>query len=152
MNITDSCLLLIKSFEGFSSKPYHGSADPPMVFSIGYGITHYENGVSVELTDQPITEARAQELLIFWITQKANAIDRFIRKDLSDNQNAALISFAYNLGEGALRSSTLLKKVNANPIDVSIRDEFMKWVHSNGEVVEGLVNRRRDEANLYFTT
>jgi len=63
-----------------------------------------------------------------------------------------LISFAYNLGEGALRSSTLLKKVNANPIDVSIRDEFMKWVHSNGEVVEGLVNRRRDEANLYFTT
>lgn len=152
MKISDSCIALIKSFEGFSSKPYHGEADLPNVFTIGYGVTHYPNGVPVELSDAPISDAQAVEYLTFWITQKANAIDRFVRHDLSDNQNASLISFAYNAGEGNLRTSTLLKKVNANPIDVSIRDEFMRWVHANGEVVQGLVNRRRDEANLYFTT
>jgi lysozyme len=45
----------------------------------------------------------------------------------------------------------LLKKVNANPADKTIRDEFMKWNKGGGKVLNGLTRRREAEANLYFS-
>ncbi len=73
-----------------------------------------------------------------------------VNKPLTTNQWSALVSFVYNIGVSAFQRSTLLKKVNANPSDPTIRDEFMKWNKANGAVLPGLTNRRRDEANLYF--
>lgn len=152
MTINDKCIALIKEFESFRSNPYHGEADPPKVFTIGYGTTFYPNGTWVQLTDPPITEDTATKLLNWQVQKKARIIDNFLRDDLSPNQFGALISFAYNCGEGALRSSTLLKRVNANPIDTSIRDAFMMWVKDeHGNIIEGLVRRRKSEADLYFT-
>jgi lysozyme len=75
---------------------------------------------------------------------------QLITKPLTVNQESALVSFVYNVGVNALRRSTLLRKVNANPNDPTIRAEFMKWVTANGVRLQGLVNRRTDEANLYF--
>ena len=69
---------------------------------------------------------------------------------LTQNQFDALVSFVYNLGGGAFNGSTLRKKVIANPDDPSIRNEFMKWVNAGGKRVQGLVNRRAAEADLYF--
>jgi len=60
-------------------------------------------------------------------------------------------SFAFNVGVGNLKKSTLLKKVNANPADESIRAEFMKWNKAGGKVLNGLTKRRAEEADLYFT-
>jgi lysozyme len=77
-------------------------------------------------------------------------VDSYCRDDINQNQFDALVSFAYNLGPGNLKSSTLLKKVNANPEDESIRLEFMKWVKAGGKTLKGLVRRREAEANLYF--
>jgi lysozyme len=62
-----------------------------------------------------------------------------------------LVSFAYNVGLGALKSSTLLKRVNANPNDPDIERQFNRWNKGGGRVLKGLTNRRRNEANLYFT-
>lgn len=156
ITVNQACIDLIKEFEGLMLKAYHGADDPPNVFTIGYGIIKYPptylNGKNVAIEDDPITEEQSESFLRFYVNQKANLIDNFLRDDLSGNQFGALISFAYNLGEGALRYSTLLKKVNANPMDVTIRDEFNKWVHSNGKVIEGLKRRRSAEADLYFTT
>ena len=104
----------------------------------------------VALTDPPITEAQAENFLHYEVSQKSAAIDLLLRDDLSSNQFGALISFAYNLGDTALKQSTLRMKVNKNPVDTTIRDEFMRWVHSNGAVVEGLIRRRKAEADLYF--
>lgn len=156
ISVSKKCIQLIKYFEGLRLSPYHGDADPPNVFTIGYGTIKYPpdyfNGKKVELTDPSITEPQAADFLYYFVRQKALAIDPFLRDDLTENQYAALISFAYNLGEGALRSSTLLKKLTVNPKDVTIRDEFMKWVHGEGGVVlEGLKRRRKEEADLYFT-
>jgi lysozyme len=78
------------------------------------------------------------------------SVDSFCRDDINQNQFDALVSFAYNLGVGNLKSSTLLKKVNANPSDPTIRDEFMKWVNGGGKKLPGLVKRRQAEADLYF--
>jgi len=153
IKVNQACIDLIKSFEGLEFKPYHGQHDPPRLFTIGYGTTRYPDGKWVSLSDPPITEQQASMFLLHDIEAKANAIDPFLRDDLSENQFAALISFAYNCGEGALRSSTLLRRVNENPIHTSIRDAFMMWVKDeNHNTVPGLVRRRTAEADLYFTT
>ena len=55
------------------------------------------------------------------------------------------------VGTGALQKSTLIKKVNANPKDATIADEFLKWNKSAGRVLAGLTRRRQAEANLYFS-
>ena len=69
---------------------------------------------------------------------------------INQNQYDALVSFAYNLGVGALLKSTLFKKLKVNPNDPSIRTEFMRWVNAGGKRLTGLVRRREAEANLYF--
>ena len=154
VTINDNCINLIKSFEGLVLHPYHGAADRHDVFTIGYGTIkyppYYNRGKMVALTDPPITEAQAENFLHYEVSQKSAAIDLLLRDDLTANQYGALVSFAYNLGDGALKQSTLRKKVNLNPADPTIRDEFMRWVHSNGEVVQGLIRRRKAEADLYF--
>lgn len=153
--VNDACVKLIKSFEGLSLKAYHGAADKPGVDTIGYGSIQYPpdylKGRMVKLGDPDITEAQAESFLKWEITQKTKAIDVLLRDDLSPNQFAALISFAYNLGDGALKQSTLRLKVNTNPHDPTIRAEFAKWVNANGKKVNGLVRRRQAEADLYFT-
>jgi len=156
IRITDICTNLIKEFEGFRANPYHGEKDPPRVFTIGYGTIKYPpnylGGKNVALSDPPITEEQAENFLKYYVNQKALAIDPFLRDDLSDNQFASLISFAYNEGDNALRTSTLLRRVEANKQDVSIRDAFMMWVKDDhGNEVAGLKRRRTIEADLYFT-
>lgn len=155
ITINAACISLIKSFEGLVLKPYHGAADRPDVFTIGYGTIkyppYYMRGKQVALTDPPISEALAEDFLRYEVTQKSIAVDLLLRDDLNANQFGALISFAYNLGEYALKISTLRVKVNKNPTDETIRAEFMKWIHANGKVVAGLKRRRAAEADLYFT-
>lgn len=140
---------LIKSFEGLSLKGYHDSIDPSNVNTIGYGTIAYPDGTKVKVGDI-ITQDQAYEYLTWEVNQKASVITPMIKSILNDNQFGALVSFAYNLGEGNLKSSTLLKKVNINPNDLTIRDEFIKWNKSNGNVIAGLTRRRIAEADLYF--
>jgi len=142
---------LIKHFEGFFPNAYHDSIDRIGIDTIGYGSTTYPNGTKVKVGDKPITEAQAIEYLTFEVNQKAVAVSRLVTSQLTDNQFGALVSFAYNLGEGNLSSSTLLKKVNVNPKDPSIQLEFDKWIYSNHLPVKGLETRRRAEWKLYST-
>jgi lysozyme len=139
---------LIKKFEGLKLKPYLCSAGVP---TIGYGNTLYENGKKVSLKDSVITESRATELLSYSLRNLEQQVDSFCRDDINQNQFDALVSFAFNLGPYNLKSSTLLKKVNKNPKDPTIRDEFMRWTKAGGKVLKGLVERRKAEADLYFS-
>lgn len=141
-------LELIKQFEGLSLTPYVCAGG---INTIGYGNTYYTNGKKVTLQDKPITKEQAEELLKFSLSTYEKAVDSFCRDDISQSQFDALVSFAYNLGTGALQKSTLIKKVNANPKDVTIADEFMKWNKANGKVLVGLTKRRQAEANHYFS-
>lgn len=141
-------LELIKQFEGLSLTPYVCAGG---INTIGYGNTYYTNGKKVTLKDKPLTLQQADELLKFSLTTYEKAVDSFCRDDISQGNFDALVSFAYNLGTGALQKSTLIKKVNANPKDVTIADEFMKWNKANGTVLKGLTRRRQAEANLYFS-
>lgn len=148
-------------------KPYKCPAGIP---TIGYGNTFYEDGTKVKLTDPAITKERAIAILKKAMDYFEKQVDAYTTDKVNQNQFDALVDFAYNAGVGALKASTLLKKVNANPNDPTIRNEFMKWVYGgdgtknkkdddgDGLIDEagekqklgGLVNRRKAEADLYF--
>lgn len=146
--ISQKGLDLIKRFEGLSLKPY---LCPASIATIGYGNTYYTDGKKVKLTDPSITKTKADELLKFLIQSYEKDVDSFCRDDISQHQFDALASFAYNCGPRNLKSSTLLKKVNLNPNDSTIRAEFMKWNKGAGKVLAGLTKRRQAEADLYFS-
>ncbi|RAR75682.1 lysozyme [Flavobacterium aciduliphilum] len=141
-------IALIKKSEGFKAKPYRCPAGVP---TIGYGCTHYPNGKPVTLADPALTEPQATALLQAVLSHYEDGVNRYVQKRIHQNQFDALVSFAYNLGLEALRGSTLLKKVNQSPSDPTIKNEFLKWVHSNGKILPGLVVRRTEEAALYFS-
>ena len=139
---------LIKSFEGFYAKPYLCPASVP---TIGYGTTRYPNGNKVTLKDASITEQQGVEYLMDDLKTFEKYVDSYCRDDVNQNQFDALVSFCYNLGPNNLKSSTLLKKVNLNPSDPSILNEFLKWNKGGGRVLKGLTKRRQAESNLYFS-
>lgn len=146
--ISDACIDLVKSFEGFFSKPYLCPANVP---TIGYGTILYPNGKKVTLQDLPIDEKKAIEFMRFELNQKAKEVDAMTTDAVNQRQFDALVSFAYNCGSGALKGSTLLKRVNANPQDLSIVDAFLMWTKADGKTLNGLVRRRKAEAKLYFS-
>jgi lysozyme len=147
MNINPATRALIRRFEGCKLKAYQCSAK---VWTIGVGNTFYEDGSAVKQGDV-ITQERADRLFVILLDQFAAQVRPLIKQPLNDNQFGALLSFAYNAGVGALRRSTLLRLVNANPSNPLIRQEFQKWVRAGGQVLLGLQRRRTAEADLYFT-
>lgn len=166
IKVIDKGLNLIKSFEGIvDGNPKTVSLDPYICpagyWTIGWGHVVTFNGKmlrgaenkSVAYAQYPngITRAQAEELLKVDLTKFINQIINLIKVELNDNQDNALLSFAFNLGPGNLAKSTLLKKVNANPSDPSIRTEFMKWVNKGTSFEKGLTRRRAAEADLYFS-
>lgn len=148
MRITRKGIDLIKKYEGFSKIPYVCPAGVP---TIGYGNTFYTDGKKVTMADKPITEAQAEQLLVVLVDSFADKVTKLLKQQLNENQFNAVLCFAYNVGTGALAKSTLLKKINANPNDKTIRDEFLKWNKAGGKVLNGLVKRRLEESDLYFT-
>ena len=141
MKTSHKGIALIKEFEGLRLKAYKC---PGGVWTIGYGHTA---GVKPGMV---ISEAQAEEYL------KADliAFERYLNGlglALNQNQFDALVSFIYNVGTGNFSSSTLLRKVRANPQDNSIMDEFLRWVYSKGRVLPGLQHRRLAEMKLYFS-
>lgn len=141
-------IAFIKNYEGFSAHPYLDSAGIP---TIGYGSTYYEDGSRVKMVDPSITQQKAESLLLHTLKHYELAVDSYTRDDINQHQFNALTSFCYNEGAAKLRSSHLLQKVNADPSDPGIRSEFNKWVFAAGEKINGLIARRKAEADMYFS-
>jgi lysozyme len=137
---------LIKEFEGCKLKAYQCSAKK---WTIGYGNTFYKDGKPV-LPGHAITQQKAEQLFELIANDFANRVAKLVTSNVTSNQFGALVSFAYNCGIANLQKSTLLRKVNANPNDPTIRAEFLKWNKAGGKVLAGLTRRREAEANLYF--
>lgn len=149
MKTSNKGLELIKRFEGWFPSPY---LDPIGIPTIGYGFTYYLPSMrKVTMQDRPISLQEGEDMLKHVLVRYENDVKRFVKKTLTQNQFDALVSFTYNLGGANLAKSTLLKKINANPDDPTIRDEFAKWRLAGGKVFKGLERRRKAEADLYFT-
>jgi len=146
MKIVQETIDLLHKFEALRLNAYLCPAGVP---TIGWGNTFYENGRKVMLGES-ITKARADELFSNILNEFQKSVRKKVSVKLNDNQFSALVSFAYNVGMGNFRNSTLLRKVNANPNDTSIANEFKRWNKSNGRVLNGLKRRRKAESELYF--
>lgn len=136
---------LARRFEGCALEPYLCPAGVP---TIGYGATFYEDGRRVKLTDYPISQDRANAILLYQVrTVFLPAVVRLCPGVDDEDRLAALIDFTFNLGAGNLRASTLRRRVNAGEWD-HVPDELRKWVRAGGRVLRGLVARRAAEVAL----
>lgn len=147
MEPSENCYKFIVSQEEMRLKAYYDSGGVP---TIAAGCTHYEDGTPVKITDS-ITRPRANDLFKHTVDKFARSVSEYLDATVKQNQFDALVSFAYNVGIIQFAKSTLLRKVDRNPDDIGIRNEFMRWNKDNGKVLKGLVNRRQKEADLYFS-
>ena len=138
--INQAGLDLIKRFEGCKLRAYR---DPVGVWTIGYGHT------KTTRPGQQITKEQAEALLRQDIAEFEQAVESLIDVPLTDNQFGALVSFAFNVGAGALRRSTLRQKLNAGDYEGAAR-ELLKWDKAGGRVLRGLSRRRYAEMTLFL--
>lgn len=145
MKMTDEGLTLIMRFEGFRETAY---LCPAGVWTIGYGHTARSGppGVAQGMT---MPEEEARVVLGRDVERFAADVRLALRRDISDRQFSALVSFAYNVGSGAFRSSSVLKAVNAGDFEAVPR-RLQLWVKAGGKVLPGLVRRRAAEVELFI--
>lgn len=132
-------LKIIKDFEGLRLKAYKCSAG---VWTIGYGHT---SGVK---EGDVITKEQAEKYLKKDVISFENTVNGVVKVKLNQNQFDALVSLVFNIGSGAFKKSTLLKKLNAGDYD-SASEQFLVWVKAGGQTLKGLVNRREQERALF---
>ena len=138
---------LIQRFEGLRLAPY---LCPAKVWTIGYGATYGSDGRRVTRHTRSITEDEADALLTRDLGRFAAGVDRLVSVGLDPEQRAALVSFAFNLGLGALKASTLLRRVNGLEWG-DVPTQFRRWVYGGGQRLPGLVTRREAEVALWLT-
>jgi len=141
-------LEIIKKWEGCRLEAYICPAGIP---TIGYGSTRMKNG-PVRMGDK-ITQQEADKMLSDEISDLfAPGVFQLLpmAKKWRPEQVAAIISFAYNVGLGALEESALRKRLlnKEDPYKVVI-EELPRWNKADGKTLEGLVNRRKDEVSLF---
>lgn len=144
--VSDNGIDFLIKEEGMILKPYLDSVGIP---TIGIGCTYYENGKKVKMTDPPITKARAIKLFRTVLKHYETAVWSVTRDDINQNQFDALTSLCFNIGVTGFKGSTVVKRVNCNPSDPSIKAAFEMWKNAGGKPI--LLNRRRREAKLYFS-
>lgn len=140
MQLSPNGVELIKHFEGCKLTAYRCSAD---VWTIGYGSTgpHVYEGLS-------ITEEYAEELLRDDLLRFESGVLSAVTVPINQDQYDALVSFAFNVGLGNLKSSTLLRKLNSRNY-VGAGNEFQRWNRAKGRVLNGLTRRRHAESRLF---
>ena len=136
---------LICGFEGLRLKAYD---DGVGVWTIGFGTTIYPNGIRVKKGDI-CTEAQAKAYMAHDLKKFESAVNNAVTVPLNQNQFDALVSLAYNIGTNAFKNSTLVKKLNAGDIH-GASDQFDVWVNAGGKRMQGLVNRRAKEKEVFL--
>jgi len=131
---------LTKSFEGLRLEAYRDCAG---VWTVGYG--HTGPGVVEDMT---VNDAEAEVLLLADLEDAVACVNRKVIVAISQSQFDAMVDFCFNAGRGNFLQSTLLRKVNTGDFDGAAA-QFGLWVHAGGEVVAGLVRRRKAEAELF---
>lgn len=141
-------LKLLEQFEGLRLKAYR---DPVGVSTIGLGTTVYPDGRRVKMGDVCTKEQAYAYALHDIQTERIPTIQKAVKVPINNNELCALISLCYNIGNGGLAKSTLIKKLNAGVDRVTVANEFLKWNRAGGKVLAGLTRRRKAERSLFLT-
>lgn len=135
MTTSDHGKMHIIRYEGFSSAPYrdaHGC-------SVGYG--HWLHSGPCAASDRHVTKAEAWEMFEKDISLRENLLRKLVKVPLLQNEFDAMLGFMYNVGAGALRRSTLLKKLNAGD-KRGAADEFLRWSKNPGIIKRRIATRK----------
>jgi lysozyme len=134
-------LALIKKYEGCKLTAY---LCPANIVTIGYGNTFYKDGSKIKLGDK-ITQQQAEDLLMDLLPQFEAIVNKNIKIDLTQYQFDSLVSFVWNCG----KSETLFRLVNSKSKDLK---EWWQthYTTGGGKVLQGLVNRRKEESEVFF--
>lgn len=139
MEASDLLIKKITEFEGFSNTAYRCPAGK---WTCGIGHT---SGVTATTT---CTRKEAEQ----WLKEDLAPVEAYvntIEQVRTQGQYDALVDFAYNLGIGNLKSSTLLRKIKEGAPTGDIQEQFRRWVYAGGKVLKGLVKRREWEAQRW---
>ena len=140
MQYSDAALqALTKASEGCPPKIY---LDPVGIPTGGYGHT---KGLTKDMAGQPVSSAQADAWLREDLQSAVTSVNNLVKVPLTQHQFDALVDFAFNVGAGNFRSSTLLKLINAGNL-AAAGDQFARWIYAAGKVLPGLVKRRAAEA------
>lgn len=131
---------LIKKYEGCRLNAY---LCPAGVWTIGYGTTIYPSGQPVKKGDR-CTQAEAESMLADYIKTKIK-----LPAGLTKNQQEALTSLIYNIGQGAFDKSSLKKAIIAKDWKAVYKN--WDWVTGGGVFLKGLAKRRAEELMLFFS-
>lgn len=146
MQISDLGIQLVKGFEGLYLESYLDTAD---VWTIGWGHTGEVDGQVLD-AGMMITEEKAIELFKLDMQEFEEAVTELITVPLQQHQFDALVTFTYNVGKTALRTSTLRKLLNAGNYE-AVPEQMNRWNKSGGRITAGLVRRRKSEGHLFAT-
>lgn len=154
MNISDAGIAKLKQLEGSEPRVYKDSAGLPTIgvghllkkgeirsgkINMGGKYVDYRNGLSTFQIDQLLKQD---------LVSREQAVSSVIRVPLSENQFDTLVIFVFNIGREAFRNSTLARILNEGKYNL-VPEQLRRWVHSAGQKIDGLINRREAEVKLW---
>jgi GH24 family phage-related lysozyme (muramidase) len=153
LTTSDRGLTLLTECEGFRSHCYDDAAG---YCTIGFGHLVHRGCTGTDPSREApfadgVSETRALELLRGDVAIAESVVKRCVKQPLRQGAFDALVSFVYNVGEGAFTGSTLLRCLNQGHWAM-VPAQFHRWTHAGGKVLAGLVKRRRLEANMFAGT
>ena len=144
MRISENGIEFIRQLEGEKLTAY---PDIVGIWTIGVGHTGFVDGKPVA-RGMAITKEKSKELLTADLKRFESAVNDAVKVTLTQNQFDALVSLAFNIGEGALVRSTLVNKLNAGD-KKGAAEQFLVWKNAGGRVSQGLLNRRQKEKAMF---
>lgn len=144
MNISEKGIDFIRQAEGERLIAYQ---DIVGVWTIGVGHTGFVDGKPVA-RGMTITKEKSREILKADLVRFERAVNANVNVPLTQNQFDALVSLAFNIGEGAFSRSTLVRKLNVSDYN-GASQQFLVWKNAGGKVSQGLLNRRKREKDMF---
>nr|WP_311461956.1 lysozyme [uncultured Aggregatibacter sp.] len=144
MRISENGIEFIRQLEGEKLTAY---PDIVGIWTIGVGHTGFVDGKPVA-RGMAITKEKSKELLTADLKRFESAVNDAVKVTLTQNQFDALVSLAFNIGEGAFARSTLVNKLNAGD-KKGAAEQFLVWKNAGGRVSQGLLNRRQKEKAMF---
>lgn len=149
MTVDDLAEGLVKTFEGCRLTAYRDVAG---LWTIGWGhLLSRQRGIAIDMIYHGLTwtQGQADAALVKDMAPAIGDVRRLITVPLTPGQEAALRSFTFNVGAGALQASTLRQKLNRGEYE-DAADELLKWCRAGGRQVAGLLRRRQAERALFL--
>ncbi len=135
------CVSLLVSWEGYQKVGWHDPIDPPGVNTVCYG--HIED---VQIGDT-YTKVQCEEMLAKDLPRYEAMVKRCIHVDMPPHRHAAIVSFTYNVGGGALCKSSVASNLNRGNVREGC-DALLRYNKANGKYIRGLDRRRHAEREL----